>query len=57
MDWNPAVVYDACVLFPAPLLRLLVELAAEAQDLGLFRRAVYALSSRSNNWDATARFE
>lgn len=37
MQTNPAVIYDACVLFPAPLLHLLVELAAEAQDGGFFR--------------------
>jgi predicted nucleic acid-binding protein len=37
MDTNPAVIFDACVLFPAPLLHLLVELAAEAQNAGLFR--------------------
>ncbi len=37
MNTNPAVVYDACVLYPAPLRDLLVELAGLAQDLDWFR--------------------
>jgi len=37
MNSNPAVVYDACVLYPAPLRDLLVELAGHAQDLDWFR--------------------
>lgn len=37
MNSNPAVVYDACVIYPAPLRDLLVELAGYAQDLDWFR--------------------
>lgn len=37
MNTNPAVIFDACVFYPAPLLYLLVELAGQAQDMSLFR--------------------
>jgi PIN domain len=37
MNTNPAVVYDACVLYPAPLRDLLVELGGLAQDWDWFR--------------------
>ncbi|HEY9684784.1 MAG TPA: PIN domain-containing protein [Oculatellaceae cyanobacterium] len=37
MNTNPAVVYDACVLYPAPLRDLLVELGGLAQDFDWFR--------------------
>lgn len=37
MNRNPAVVFDACVLYPAPLRDLLVELSGLAQDRDWFR--------------------
>jgi len=37
MNSNPAVVFDACVLYPAPLRDLLLELSGHAQDRGWFR--------------------
>lgn len=37
MNTNPAVVFDACVLYPAPLRDLLPELAGRAQDKAWFR--------------------
>jgi hypothetical protein len=37
MNANPAVVFDACVLYPAPLRDLLLELSGRAQDLSWFR--------------------
>jgi len=37
MNNNPAVVFDACVLYPAPLRDLLLELAGLSQDRGWFR--------------------
>lgn len=37
MNFNTAVVYDACVLYPAPLRDLLLELGGHAQDLDWFR--------------------
>jgi predicted nucleic acid-binding protein len=37
MNTNPAVVFDACVLYPAPLRDLLLELAGRAQDKAWFR--------------------
>ncbi|MDQ5965277.1 MAG: hypothetical protein QG625_1432 [Cyanobacteriota bacterium erpe_2018_sw_39hr_WHONDRS-SW48-000098_B_bin.30] len=37
MNTNPAVVFDACVLYPAPLRDLLLELAGLSQDKAWFR--------------------
>jgi len=37
MITNPAVVFDACVLYPAPLRDLLLELGGLAHDLDWFR--------------------
>jgi predicted nucleic acid-binding protein len=37
MNFNTSVVFDACVLYPAPLRDLLLELAGAAQDLSWFR--------------------
>lgn len=37
MNRNPAVVFDACVLYPAPLRDLLMELSGLAQELDWFR--------------------
>jgi predicted nucleic acid-binding protein len=37
MNFNPAVVFDACVLYPAPLRDILLELAGRGQALDFFR--------------------